>query len=120
MTVSKIIEIGVMEGIALFLFVLAYAIGVKKKMELIAGYSERTADRVRDKHGLARFIARVCISIGLASALMPVVTYLWGGSSRGMALCIGGYGGFIMGSIVLTMLQAREYTSPRFGTEEKK
>jgi hypothetical protein len=108
---AKIIEIVVMEGIALLLLAFAYAIGVKKKMDLIAGYSERTADMVHDKDGLARLIGRVCLLVALASALMPLATTLWGANPTGMSMWIGGYGGFIVGVIALTMLQAREFTT---------
>lgn len=107
---AKLVEIIIMEGIALLLFFLAYLIGVKRKMELIAGYNERTAHSVHDKPGLARLIARVCIVVGAASALMPLATYLWGDRSPGMTMVIGGYGGLIVGVISLTMLQARDYT----------
>jgi hypothetical protein len=108
---AKLIEVLVMEGTALVLFAFAYAIGVKGKMFLIAGYNERTAGRVRDKRGLARVVARLCILVGLASALMPLATHLWGDSRESLAGLIGGYGGFIVGAILFTMLQAREYVS---------
>lgn len=57
---TKLIEIPVMEGIAVLFFVFAYLIGVKGKMELIAGYNERTASRVKDKNGLKRLITPLC------------------------------------------------------------
>lgn len=79
---AKIIEIITMESIALMLFVFAYAIGVMKKLELIAGYNERTSGQVKDKDGLARLVARVCLLVGLASALMPLVTHFWGTRER--------------------------------------
>ena len=108
---AKIVENVVMEGIAALMFGLAYAIGVKGKLHLIAGYNERSAAAVHDKPGLARFIARVCVAVGLASALMPLATYLWGGTATGFASVTGGYGGFIAGVLVVTMLQGREYAS---------
>ena len=37
--IGKVIEIFIMEGIAILMFGLAYAIGVKHKMHLIAGYN---------------------------------------------------------------------------------
>ena len=110
---AKIAEIVVMEGIAALMFVFAYAIGVKKKMHLIAGYNERSAATVHDKPGLARLIARVCFVVGVASALMPLGTYLWGGSRTGFASLTGAYGGFIVGVVALTMLQAREHAGAR-------
>lgn len=103
---AKVIEIIVMESIAGLMFVLAYAIGVKRKMHLIAGYNERTAQYVHDKPGLARLIARLCVLVGLASAFMPIATHIWN-----MSAWIGGYGGFIVGVTVLTILQAREFTT---------
>ncbi len=108
---EKLIEIIVLEGIAVSLFVFAYAIGIKHKMHLIAGYNERTAQYVHDKPGLARLVARLCLLVGLASAFMPMATYLWGGKPTGMATWIGAYGGFIVGTLILTMLQAREFTT---------
>jgi hypothetical protein len=106
---AKVVEIVVMEGIAVVMFAFAWAIGVKQKMHLIAGYNERSSDRVHDGPGLARLIGRVCLAVGVASALMPLGTYLWGGTATGFASLTGGYAGFIVGIVVLTMLQAREY-----------
>ena len=108
---AKLIEILVMEGTALLLFGFAYAIGVKGRLFLIAGYNERTAKLVHDKRGLARLVTRLCVLVGLASALMPLATYLWGGSPQSVAACIGAYGGFIVGTLLFTMLQARDYVS---------
>lgn len=110
---AKLIEVLVMEGIAVLMFVFAYLIGVKKKMELIAGYNEKSAERVTDKDGLARLIARLCLLVGLASAVMPVATAIWGATATGFASCAGAYGGFIVGAVGLTALQARDYTSTR-------
>jgi hypothetical protein len=110
---AKIAEILIMEGIAVLMLWFAHAIGVQRKMHLIAGYNERTAPRVTDKPGLARLIGRVCLLVGLASALMPLATTLWGGTLKGWALCVGHYGGFILGVIALTMLQSREYVRRR-------
>jgi hypothetical protein len=107
---DKIIEILVMEGIALIMFWFGYMIGVKKKMELIAGYNEKTADRVINKDGLARLIARVCYLVGIASAMMPVATSLLVTTNSAFMQLIGGYGGFIVGVVALTMLQARDFT----------
>ncbi len=107
---DKMIEIVTMEGIAVLCFLFAYFIGIKGKMELIAGYNERTADRVTDKAGLRRLIARVCLLVGLFSALMPLATHLWGGTPNGLAGWIGAYGGFIAGVIAMTFLQARDFT----------
>jgi hypothetical protein len=107
---AKIIETLVMEGVALLMFWFGYMIGVKKRMELIAGYNEKTADRVVNKDGLARLIARVCYLVGIASALMPVATSLFGTTNSALMQLIGGYGGFIVGVVALTMLQARDFT----------
>ncbi len=109
---QKLIETVIMIGVAVLMFGLAYAIGVKHKMHLIAGYNERTAKYVTDKPGLARLIVRLCILVGIASALMPLVTHLWGATSRGLTMCIGHYGGFILGVVALTALQSREYVAP--------
>lgn len=106
---AKLIEILVMEGIAALMFWLAYAIGIKQRMELIAGYNKRSAELVTDKPGLARLIARLCLLVGLASAVMPLLTYLWGTTAIGMAACIGAYGGFLIAVILMVMLQARDY-----------
>ena len=107
---AKVIEILIMEGIALLILWFGYMIGVKKKMGLIAGYNEKTANRVIDKDGLARLIARVCYLVGIASAIMPFVTTFFGSSHASLMQWIGGYGGFIVGVVALTMLQARDYT----------
>lgn len=112
---AKITEILVMEGIAALLFYFAWAIGVKQKMHFIAGYNERSAETVHDKPGLARLIGRVCLVVGVASALMPVATHLWGGTPTGFASVTGGYGGFIAGVVALTMLQAREHARSPLG-----
>lgn len=106
---SKLIEVLVMEGIAIVMFIFAYQIGIKGKMELIAGYNKRTAAKVKDKDGLRRLMARTCLLAGIGSALMPVVTYIATDSPHGMAHAIGGYGGFIVGIIGIVMLQARDY-----------
>ena len=108
---EKLVEVLVLEGIAVLMFMFAYAIGVKGKMDLIAGYSEKTAHRVHNKPGLARLVARLCLLIGIASALMPLATLLWGDVPGRLAMLIGGYGGFIVGTAALTMVEAREFTS---------
>jgi hypothetical protein len=78
---EKLIETVIMIGVAILMFGLAYAIGVKRKMHLIAGYNDRTAKYVTDKPGLARLIVRLCILVGIASALMQLVSCLWGAIS---------------------------------------
>ena len=108
---EKLVEVLVLEGIAVLMFVFAYAIGVKGKMNLIAGYNEKTAGRVHNKPGLARLIARLCLLVGAASALMPLATFFWGASPGRLAMLIGGYGGFIVGTAALTIVEAREFTS---------
>lgn len=107
---SKLIEILVMEGIAVLLFVFAYSIGAKGKLELIAGYNERTAAKVKDKDGLKRLITRLCILVGVGSAFMPVLTYFSYSYPNGLTYSIGGYGGFILGAIGMVALQSRDYT----------
>lgn len=107
---SKLIEIMVMEGIAILLFVFAWLIGVKGRLELIAGYNERTASKVRDKDGLKRLITRLCVLLGIASGLMPVLTYITSSYPDGLAYSIGGYGGFILGVIGMVVLQSRDHT----------
>jgi len=107
---AKVIEILVMEAIALLMFVFAWQIGIKGRMEFIAGYNERTADRVKDKPGLKRLVARCCLLVGIGSALMPLLTYLAADSRDGFAHVTGGYGGLIVGVIGMVMLQARDYT----------
>lgn len=107
---AKLIEIAVMEGIALLMFVFAYFIGVKGRLELIAGYNERTAARIKDKDGLKRLITRLCVLVGTGSALMPAVTLYASHYYFGMAYAIGGYGGFMLGILGMVMLQARDYT----------
>ena len=107
---SKLIEIFVMEGIAVLLFVFAYLIGAKGKLELIAGYNEQTASRVKDKNGLKRLITRLCVLVAVASAFMPILTHFSSNYPSGLAYSIGGYGGFILGVIGMVTLQSRDYT----------
>jgi len=108
---AKLIEIFVMEGVAVLMLVFAYLIGVKGKMELIAGYNEKTASKVTDKNGLKRLITRLCVLLGVGSALMPVLTYFSSHYPNGLAYSTGGYGGFIIGIVGMVMLQSRDYTS---------
>ena len=108
---GKLLELAIMEGVAAVMFWFAYSIGVRQKMELIAGYNERTAHHVTDKPGLARLVGRMCGLLGLAAAVMPIATWLWGGTEAGLAACIGGFGGFLAGAVGLTVLQARDYTT---------
>ena len=108
---SKFIEIMVMEGIAALLLIFAYLIGVKGKLELIAGYNKETATKVTDKKGLKRLITRLCLLLGVGSAFMPLLTHFASSYPYGMAYSIGGYGGFILGIIGMVSLQSRDYTS---------
>ena len=107
---AKLIEIVIMEGIAILMFGFAYLIGVKGRLELIAGYNEKTADKVKDKNGLKRLITRLCVLVGLGSAIMPLLTYLSADYPNGLVYCIGGYGGFIVGVTGMVVLQSRDYT----------
>lgn len=108
---AKLIEILIMEGVAILMFIFAYLIGVKGKLELIAGYNERTAAKVRDKDGLKRLITRLCVLVGAGSAVMPVLTYFSHNHPAGLAYSIGGYAGFILGVIGMVTLQSRDYVS---------
>lgn len=108
--VAKLLEIIIMEGIAALMFMFAYLIGVKGKLELIAGYNEKTAHKVKDKNGLKRLITRLCVLVGLGSAIMPILTSLSASYPNGLFYCIGGYGGFIVGVTGMVVLQSRDYT----------
>ena len=108
---EKLIEIIVLEGIAFVMFTFAYLIGVKGRLELIAGYNEKTASQVTDKNGLKRLITRLCVLVGIGSALMPLLTHFAASYPHGMAYSIGGYGGFIVGIVGMVILQARDYTA---------
>ena len=110
---GKLLEIVIMEGVAVVMLWLAYAIGVRHRMELIAGYNDRTAHRVTDKQGLARLVGRLCCLLGVASAVMPIVTWIWGDTEAGLAACIGGFAGFLVGVVALTVMQASDYTTKR-------
>ena len=107
----KFIEILVMEGIAVLLFIFAYLIGVKGKLELIAGYNKETASKVKDKDGPKRLITRLCLLLGIGSALMPIITHYSSNYPNGLAYSIGGYSGFILGITGMVILQSRDYTS---------
>lgn len=106
---ARLIEIIIMEGIALLMLLLWYAIGIRQKIELIAGVNKHTRRYLTDKAGLARLVGRVCLLVALASALMPLATGLWGETRTGWYFVVGHYGGFIIGLVALTLLQARDY-----------
>ena len=108
---AKIIEIVILESIAAVLLLFAYLIGVKRKLNLIAGYNKRTAARVKDKDALARLIARSCFLLALLLALMPIATSVWGQGPCAIAMCIGAYSGFTGGVVMLMILQANEFTT---------
>jgi hypothetical protein len=107
---AKVLEIVILGGAAALLFWFSYAIGVKKRLGLIAGYNEKSALLVSDKDGLARLIGRLCFLLGCAALLMPIATGIWGFSRSGLWGCIGGFIGFLAGVVAFTSLQAREYT----------
>jgi hypothetical protein len=111
MMFAKGIEIVIMEGAAALLFWFSYQVGVKKRMEFIAGYNAKSAPLVDDKDGLARLIGRLCFLVGCAAAVMPIATGIWGTSRSGIWGCIGGFIGFLAGVVVFTAFQAREYTA---------
>ncbi len=111
MSTAKIIELIVMEGTALLLFIFAYLIGVKGRMELIAGYNKKSAAHVTDKTGLKRLITRLCLLLAVGSALMPILTSAMAHIAHGLAYAIGGYSGFILGLVGMVILQSRDYTS---------
>lgn len=108
---DKLIEILVMEGIAILLFVFAYLIGVKGRLELIAGYNKQSASSIKDKQGLKRLITRLCVLTGTGSAIMPVITHFASSSHYGLAYSIGGFAGFLLGVIGMVVLQSRDYTA---------
>jgi hypothetical protein len=116
---GKLLEFIIMEGVAAVMLWFAYAIGVRQRMELIAGYNERTAHHVTDKPGLARLVGRMCGLLGLAAAVMPIATWLWGDTAAGLAACIGGFGGLLVGAVGLTVLQARDYTNKGGAGDER-
>ena len=95
----------------MLIFIFAYYIGAKGKLELIAGYNQKTASTVKDKNGLKRLVTRLCILIGTGSAFMPILTHFSSNYSQGLAYITGGYGGFILGIIGMVMLQSKDYTS---------
>ena len=105
-----IIELIIWWACALLMFLFAYLIGVKGKMELIAGYNARTADRVTDKEGLKRLVTRLLLLIGAACMLLPLLRFFIFTGHDGYTLLIGGFGGFMIGVIGMVMLQARDYT----------
>jgi uncharacterized membrane protein len=111
---EKFIEILLMEGIAVLMFIFAYLIGAKGKLELIAGYNEKTALNVKDKNGLKRLITRLCILLGVGSAIMPILTHFSSSYPPGMAYVTGGYGGFILVIVGMVILQSKDYTSQAY------
>ena len=107
---AKFIEVLIMEGVAGIMFWLSYAIGIQQRMNLIAGYNEKTAHLVVDKPGLARLIGRMCFLIGFGAALMPVVTAFLISGPKGFYAVMGAFGGYIAGIVALTALQSRDHT----------
>ena len=105
-----IIELAIWWACACFMFLFAYLIGVKGKMELIAGYNTRTADRVTDKQGLKRLITRLLVLVGIACMVLPILRFFIFTGHEGYMLLVGGFGGFMVGVIGMVMLQARDYT----------
>ena len=110
---AKLIEVLIMGGVACLMFWLACAIGIKQRMTLIAGYNEKSAHLVADKPGLARLIGRTCFLVGLGAAVMPIVTAVWEGSSKGFYTSMGAFGGYLIGIVAHTSLQARDYAHKR-------
>ena len=61
---------------ALPLYVIAYLIGVKKRVGLISGLNP---DRVADKDGLARWVGLMLFLMGVVTVLMGLGVYLFMG-----------------------------------------
>jgi len=108
---ERLVEILIIEGIAVLMFIFAYLIGVRGKFYLIAGYNAQTAFRVKDKGGLKRLITRLCILLGIESATMPILAHFTSSYHHGFAYIIGGCNGFLLGVIGMVALQSRDYTS---------
>jgi len=104
------IELIIWWACAFLMFLFAYMIGVKGKMELIAGYNARTADRVTDKQGLKRLVTRLLVLVGIACMVLPLLRFYVFTGYEGYILLVGGFGGFMIGVIGMVMLQARDYT----------
>lgn len=68
---------------ALPLYVIAYLIGVKKRIGLISGLNP---DRVADKDGLARWVGLMLFLMGLVAVLMGLGVYLFMGKTLTIAL----------------------------------
>ena len=60
---------------ALPLYVIAYLIGVKKRIGLISGLNP---DRVADKDGLAQWVGLMIFLVGVVACLMGLGIYLMG------------------------------------------
>ena len=68
---------------ALPLYVIAYLIGVKKRVGLISGLNP---DRVADKDGLARWVGLMLFLMGVVAVLMGLGIYLFVGKTLTIAL----------------------------------
>ncbi len=68
---------------ALPLYVIAYLIGVKKRVGLISGLNP---DRVADKDGLARWVGLMLFLMGGVTFLMGLGIYLFVGKTLTIAL----------------------------------
>ena len=68
---------------ALPLYVIAYLIGVKKRVGLISGLNP---DRVADKDGLARWVGLMLFLMGVVTVLMGLGIYLFIGETLTITL----------------------------------
>ena len=68
---------------ALPLYVIAYLIGIKKRVGLISGLNP---DRVTDKDGLARWAGLMLFLMGVVTILMGLGIYLFMGKTLTIAL----------------------------------
>lgn len=82
------------------LIVLGYLIAVKKKMALIAGYSEK---QVNDKQGLAKLVGYFTIAIGIVTAIMPILLEIMG------EYAIWIFSAIVIGGSVIVVIKAQKY-----------
>jgi hypothetical protein len=84
-------------------FLLAYLIGVRRMVHLIAGYDART---VADEAGLARLTARGLVLTGLLTVLLPAALLMW---PAAFPLVFGGYLAAVLGVAAFMAARSGRY-----------
>lgn len=90
--------------IGLFIIFVGYLIWFRKKLNLIPGYNELTAGKIKDKDGLAKIVGLLCLVVGLFTIVMPFLVELIGETTAS-----GIYTFVILGGIILVFVKTRKF-----------